>query len=168
MAAVIGAPSLARASVPRPPQPAERALQLYNTHTGESLRTVFWAEGQFLPDALDDINRLLRDHRNDAVAAIDPQLLLLLDGISGKFGRGNTLHVISGYRSPASNALLAAHSDGVARHSLHLEGKAIDVRLPGHDLRALHRAALAARGGGVGYYASSQFVHIDTGRLRHW
>jgi uncharacterized protein YcbK (DUF882 family) len=146
----------------------ERTLRLYNTHTGESLRSVFWAEGQFVADALQDINKLLRDHRNNKVKPMDPQLLVLLDKVSAQFGDQHVLHVISGYRSPESNAQLHEHSRGVAPHSLHIEGKAIDVRLPGTDLAALHRAAIAAGGGGVGYYPDSQFVHIDTGRVRYW
>ena len=147
---------------------AERSLRFYNTHTGETLRSVFWAEGQFLPDALVDINKLLRDHRSNTIAAIDPQLLLLLDKVSSQFGNNSIVHVISGYRSPQTNQKLAERSDGVAKHSLHLEGRAIDVRIPGRDLANVRRAALAMQGGGVGYYPNSQFVHMDTGRVRSW
>jgi uncharacterized protein YcbK (DUF882 family) len=146
----------------------ERALRFYNTHTGESLRTIFWAEGEFIPDALQDINKILRDHRNDKIAQMDPQLLVLLDKVSAQFGDQKVLHIISGYRSPETNAKLHANSDGVAKHSLHMEAKAIDIRLPGTDLASLHKAAMAARGGGVGYYPDSQFVHMDTGRVRYW
>ena len=165
VASALSMPALARAAAA---QPNERVLRLYNTHTGESLKSVFWAEGQFVPDALADINKLLRDHRSNTVAAIDPQLLVLLEGVSAKFGSKDLLHVISGYRSPETNRKLAAASGGVARHSMHLEGKAIDVRMPGRDLASLHKAAMAAKGGGVGYYPESQFVHMDTGRPRHW
>lgn len=165
LASALGVPAIARAAAALP---YERTLRLYNTHTGESLRSIFWAEGKFLPDALKDINQLLRDHRNNSVAPIDPELLVLIDRVSAQFGSQHVLHVISGYRSPASNRLLAEHSGGVATHSLHMEGKAIDVRLPGRDLASLRKAALAARGGGVGYYPDSQFVHMDTGRLRSW
>jgi len=168
LASALGAPAIARAATAIPVMPAERALRLYNTHTGESLRSIFWAEGKFLPDALKDINRLLRDHRNNAIAPIDPELLVLIDKVSAQFGSQKVLHVISGYRSPESNKMLAENSGGVATHSLHIEGKAIDVRLPGQDLASLHKAALRARGGGVGYYPDSQFVHMDTGRLRSW
>jgi len=167
LASALSMPAFARAAA-APAAQGERILRLHNTHTGESLRSVFWAEGQFLPDALSDINKLLRDHRNNAIAAIDPQLLVLLDKVSAQFGSQHVLHVISGYRSPESNRKLAERSGGVARHSMHMEGKAIDVRIPGRDLSHLHRAALAARGGGVGYYPESQFVHLDTGRVRHW
>lgn len=165
VASALSMPALARAAVA---QPNERVLRLYNTHTGESLKSLFWAEGQFVPDALAEINKLLRDHRNNTISPIDPQLLLLLDRVSAEFGSKDVLHVISGYRSPASNKKLAAASGGVARHSMHLEGKAIDIRMPGRDLASLHKAAMAAKGGGVGYYPDSQFVHIDTGRPRHW
>jgi uncharacterized protein YcbK (DUF882 family) len=166
LASALGVPAFARAAAAVSPH--ERSLRLYNTHTGESLRSVFWAEGKFLPDALNDINKLLRDHRNNSIAAIDPQLLVLLDKVSAQFGSQNVVHVISGYRSPESNRMLAEHSGGVARHSLHMEGKAIDVRIPGRELSSLHQAALKAGGGGVGYYPDSQFVHMDTGRVRHW
>lgn len=166
LASALSVPAIARANAA--PLPHERTLRLYNTHTGETLRSVFWAEGKFVPEALNDINKLLRDHRNNKVAPIDPKLLFLLDQVSSKIGNGKVLHIISGYRSPESNQLLAEKTNGVARHSLHLEGKAIDVRMPGRDLASLHKAALHAGGGGVGYYPESQFVHMDTGRLRHW
>ena len=165
LASALSMPALARAATAAP---GERTLRLYNTHTGESLKSVFWAEGQFVPDALAEINKLLRDHRSNTVAPIDPQLLVLLDQVSAKFGSNQVMHVISGYRSPETNRKLAAASGGVAKHSMHLDGKAIDIRLPGRDLASVHKAALAARQGGVGYYPDSQFVHMDTGRVRHW
>lgn len=176
LASVLGTPALSRAAAqpadaaPVVPAaaPGERILRLYNTHTGESLRSLFWAEGQFIPDALQDINKLLRDHRNNKIAAIDPQLLVLLDRISAQFGDHPTFNVISGYRSPETNAMLHENTTGVAKHSLHMEGMAIDIRIPGQDLAKLHRVALAARGGGVGYYPDSDFVHMDVGRVRHW
>lgn len=165
LASALTMPALARAAVAAP---NERVLRLYNTHTGESIKSVFWAEGQFIPDALMDINKLLRDHRNNSIATMDPQLLLLLDRVSARFGGTEVLHVISGYRSPESNAKLAAESGGVAKHSMHIEGKAIDIRMPGRDLASLHKAAMGMGAGGVGYYPDSQFVHMDTGRVRHW
>lgn len=165
LASVIGMPALAKAAQPAP---AERTLRLYNTHTGESLRSVFWAEGQFIPDALKDINKLLRDHRNDKIAEMDPELIVLLNDVSDKFGDNQVLHIISGYRSPESNAKLAAASNGVAKHSMHMDGKAIDIRMPGKNLAQLHKAAMSMKAGGVGYYPDSQFVHMDTGRVRYW
>jgi uncharacterized protein YcbK (DUF882 family) len=165
LASAVGMPALAKAAQPAP---AERTLRMYNTHTGESLRRVFWAEGQFIPDALKDINKLLRDHRNDKIAEMDPNLIVLLNDVSDKFGDNQVLHIISGYRSPESNAKLAAASNGVARHSMHMDGKAIDIRLPGKNLAQLHKAAMSMKAGGVGYYPDSQFVHMDTGRVRYW
>lgn len=165
LASAIGMPALAKAAQPAP---AERTLRLYNTHTGESLRSVFWAEGQFIPDALKDINKLLRDHRNDKIAEMDQNLIVLLNDVSDKFGDNQVLHIISGYRSPESNAKLAAASSGVAKHSMHMDGKAIDIRMPGKDLAQLHKAAMSMKAGGVGYYPDSQFVHMDTGRVRYW
>ena len=165
LASALTVPAIARAA---PAAPYERSLRLYNTHTGESLRAVYWAEGKFVPEAMNDINKLLRDHRNNQVAQMDPKLVYLLDQVSTAVGSNSVVHIISGYRSPASNQLLADTTNGVARHSMHLDGKAIDVRIPGRDLASLHKAALRAAGGGVGYYPESQFVHIDTGRLRHW
>jgi len=165
LASVLSLPALAKTAQAAP---GERTLRLYNTHTGETVRSVFWAEGQFIPDALQDINKVLRDHRNNQIAPIDPQLLVLLNEVSAKFGDNQLVHVISGYRSPASNAKLRANSTGVAKHSMHMDGKAIDIRLPGRDLAQLRKAAMAMRGGGVGYYPDSQFVHMDTGRVRYW
>src|SRR5687768_7067406 len=97
LASALSVPAMARAAVAAP---HERVLRLYNTHTGESIKSVFWAEGEFIPDALQDINKLLRDHRSNTIATMDPKLLLLLDGVSAKFGGTEVLHVISGYRSP--------------------------------------------------------------------
>jgi uncharacterized protein YcbK (DUF882 family) len=173
LASTLGLPAVTRAAdvaaaAAASATPNERTLRLYNTHTGESLRSIFWAEGQFIPDALQDINKVLRDHRNNAIEPIDPQLLVLLDRVSAQFGSQNVLHVISGYRSPETNAKLHANSNGVAKHSMHMEGKAIDIRIPGQDLAKLHKVAMAQRGGGVGYYPDSQFVHMDTGRVRYW
>lgn len=144
-------------------------LRFYNTHTGEKLTSTFWEQGEFIPDALGDINKVLRDHRTNKIADIDPELLLLLGQLNGKLGNSKELHIISGYRAPESNAFLRGHgSGGVAKRSLHMEGKAIDIRLPGTDLRNLQKAAMSLQGGGVGYYDSSQFVHMDTGRVRYW
>lgn len=167
--AVLGAglylPGSAWASLTTEP---ERSLSLYNTHTGESLKRVFWAEGAFIPESLAEINKLLRDHRTNDVAPIDPHLLTLLGNITQLVAPTDTLHVISGYRSPRSNQALAGQSNGVAKHSLHMDGKAIDIRMPGRDLAYLRDSALSLKQGGVGFYPSSQFVHVDTGRVRKW
>jgi len=111
---------------------------------------------------------LLRDHRADASSAMDPKLLDLLHQLQTKVEHQGEFHVISGYRSPATNEMLSKHSSGVAKRSYHMLGQAIDVRLPGFDTRQLHKAAKSLKGGGVGYYASSDFVHLDVGRVRYW
>jgi len=147
---------------------AEKSLALYHTHTGEKLNAIYWAEGNYLNDSLREINYILRDPRDNEVHAIDPRLLDLLFAISEKIDAARPFHVISGYRSPKSNAFLRARSGGVAEKSLHLVGKAIDIRLPGRDTRSLQRAATALQRGGVGYYPKSDFIHVDVGRVRYW
>jgi uncharacterized protein YcbK (DUF882 family) len=146
----------------------ERTLRLYNTHTGEQSDVTYWAEGVYQPDGLADVNRLLRDHRSGEVSSIDTGLLDLLCVLAASLGTQQRFHVISGYRSPASNALLREQGGGVARRSLHMDGLAIDIRVPGRNLADLRRAALALGGGGVGYYPASDFVHVDVGRVRTW
>jgi uncharacterized protein YcbK (DUF882 family) len=146
----------------------ERSLALYNTHTGESIKTVFWAEGSYIPPALAEINYVLRDHRNNEIKDISPMLLDLLCDINRMVDGRQPFQIISGYRSPTTNKKLAALSDGVAKHSMHLDGKAIDIRVPGRELVQVRRAALMLQGGGVGYYPKSDFVHVDVGRIRQW
>ncbi|TPW12949.1 MAG: hypothetical protein FD130_1662 [Halothiobacillaceae bacterium] len=148
--------------------PSERSLSFYNLHTGEKLKTVYWSKGIYHPEAFEEINYFMRDHRNDQIKAIDHHLLNLLYSVKTKLATTQPFHVISAYRSPATNRLLAEHSDGVAKRSLHMEGQAIDVFVPGRALRQVRRAALALKGGGVGYYPKDNFVHLDTGRVRRW
>lgn len=144
-------------------------LAFVNTHTGEALDVVYREGGRYLTDALSDIDRVLRDHRSGDVHPIDRALLEQLTMLGSLLGTGGRpFHVISGYRSPKTNAMLAARSGGVATRSLHLSGRAIDIRLPGMPLATLHRAALGMQAGGVGFYARSNFVHLDTGRVRRW
>ncbi len=143
-------------------------LAFYNTHTAERIDVVYRDANGYVPDALAAIAQVLRDHRNDTVKAIDPELLEQLHRIGTTLGAAQPFHVISGYRSPETNSRLAAASGGVARHSLHLEGRAIDIRVPGRPLADLHRVALELRAGGVGRYVASDFIHIDTGRVRTW
>ena len=150
------------------PTEQERHLSFYNTHTGESLRTVYRANGTYLPEGLLEINHILRDFRTDQDSSIDPQLLDLLYTVRSQLDSNQPFNIISGYRSPATNAKLRAKSGGVAKRSLHMDGKAIDVRLPKVELTRLRQAALDLKRGGVGYYPKSDFVHIDTGRVRHW
>lgn len=146
----------------------ERAVSFRNLHTGESLSATYWAEGEYLAGELTAINQVLRDHRSGDVHAMDKKLMDLLFLLQQSVGVKGPYHVISGYRSPASNAKLHAKSNGVAKRSLHMQGKAIDIRLPGCDLKHLRSAALELKAGGVGYYAKSDFIHVDTGRVRRW
>ncbi len=147
---------------------AERKLSFYNTHTGEKIKAVYCEQGAYVTQALTDINYILRDFRTGEVKDIDTDLLDLLFNLQQKLQSTGPFHVISGYRSQKTNSLLCTMSNGVAGHSLHIHGKAIDIRLPGHDLKTLQRAAIDLRRGGVGYYPSSDFVHVDVGRIRYW
>jgi len=145
-----------------------RSLAFYHTHTGESLDIVYHDGSNMIGDALAAINRYLRDFRSDEVHPIDAGLLHQLHSIRSLTGNRGTFEVISAYRSPDTNAMLGKKSNGVAKRSLHMEGKAIDVRLSGVDTPRLRDAALALKAGGVGYYHKSDFVHVDTGRVRTW
>jgi uncharacterized protein YcbK (DUF882 family) len=129
---------------------------------------VYWEEGRFVPDALRDIDWVLRDHRTDQVHEIDRALLQLLSALHSSLQTAEPFEIISGYRSPASNALLQATTTGVVADSLHLRGMAVDIRVPGRPLPGLRAAALVLQRGGVGYYPESGFVHVDVGRARAW
>lgn len=159
------------ASVAPAKKAAVRSLSFFNTHTGERLKTTYCCDGQYEPAALEQINHILRDWRVDKVKPIDPKLLDLLHELSGTLETDTPFHIISGYRSPVTNAALrtkgGAHT-GVATQSLHMVGKAIDIRVPGVKLDHLRGAARSLKLGGVGYYPSSNFVHVDTGRVRFW
>ncbi len=162
-------PGVARAALHLAGDSSEpRRLRFYNLHTDEHLDAEYFAEGRYVPAALDAINHILRDYRRNEVKAIDPRLLDLLYELNERLDTTAPFDVISGYRSPLTNAMLHARSEGVAAHSLHIDGKAIDIRVPGRDLAMLHRTALAMRAGGVGYYPHSDFVHVDVGRVRQW
>lgn len=171
-ALVTGAASKGVMAMPRRPGPlADEVARLafVNTHTGESLDVVYREGEQYLTDAIAEIDRVLRDHRSGEVFPMDRALLDQLDRLGALLGTGSKpFHVISGYRSPATNAMLHARSGGVATRSLHMSGQAIDIRMPGVPLATLHRAALSLQAGGVGYYPRSDFVHVDTGRVRAW
>ena len=148
--------------------PAERRLHLINTHTGEEFDAPYFADGAYRQERLGALDWLLRDYRTSEVLAMDSRLFDLLHDIAQAAGREPRYEIISGYRSPATNAMLAATTDGVSSHSLHMEGRAIDVRLIGLPSIALRDLALAMQAGGVGYYPASDFVHLDTGRVRNW
>ncbi|MCX7070443.1 MAG: DUF882 domain-containing protein [Gammaproteobacteria bacterium] len=150
-----------------------RLLTMHHTHTGERIEQVYARGDQYLPEALGSLNRFLRDHYSGDVGRIDPALFDLLHRVHRVLGLGDQpgacFEVISGYRSPATNQLLRkTRGGGVASHSLHLQGQAIDVRLAGVPLADLRDAALSLKAGGVGYYPREQFVHLDTGRVRRW
>jgi uncharacterized protein YcbK (DUF882 family) len=145
-----------------------RSLAMYNPHTGESIDLVYCENGYYVPGALQEVNHFFRDFRANLIKPIDPRLLDLLHSIRQSSDSTKPFNLVSGYRSPQTNAMLAAQYEGVARHSMHIEGKAADINLPGRQLSILQRIALAMRFGGVGYYPQSGFVHVDTGRIRHW
>ena len=148
--------------------PKKRDLFLHNIHTGESFRDTYWANGHYIPGAMAQLRHVLRDHRTNTQHDIDPALMDLLVALRGRLQSSERFEVISGFRSQATNDMLCETSSGVARHSMHPRGKAIDIRLPGRDLRRVRDAALKLKRGGVGYYHDSDFVHVDTGPVRHW
>jgi uncharacterized protein YcbK (DUF882 family) len=150
--------------------PETRDLSFYHTHTGERLEVVYWQDGDYVQSALDDINVFLSDFRTGDRAEIDPELLDLIYDVRESLGSDGTYQVISAYRSPETNEMLRSRSTstGVARKSQHLLGKAIDVRLEGVSTAELRDAAFSLQRGGVGYYETSDFVHMDTGRVRRW
>ena len=166
-AAAFAIPGIAWAGL-RAPVRQVRSLDFYNLHTGESLKTVYYENGRYIAGSLAEIDYVLRDFRANEVKPIDPRLLDLLVELRDRLGTTMPYDVISGYRSPKTNAMLHAASEGVAVHSLHIDGRAIDIRVPNRNLATVHSAALSLREGGVGYYPRSDFVHVDTGRVRRW
>ena len=167
LAAAGALPALATAA--RASVPGARGLAMVHTHTGEHINLVYAIDGQYDAAALSSLNRFLRDHYTGDIGTIDPQVFDQLYRVQREFGGGRAFEVISGYRCPATNdQLRQTRGGGVAKHSLHMEGRAIDVRLPGVPLADLRDAARSLRAGGVGFYPHEQFVHLDTGRLRTW
>ncbi len=149
-------------------RPPEKAVALYNSHTGESLSAIYWVQGRYLPEALSAVDRVLRDHRTDEIKPIDPQVLDLLYAINEELECHHPFFIISAYRSPTTNAYLRFKSRRVAEHSLHMDGKAVDLRLPGWASHTLRQVAVDLHMGGVGYYPRSDFVHVDVGPVRYW
>jgi uncharacterized protein YcbK (DUF882 family) len=146
-----------------------RTLSLVHTHTNERIALTYAVAGSYRSEALAALNRFLRDHYSGDIGTIDPALFDQLYQLQRLFGESRPFEVISGYRCPTTNARLrATRGGGVASRSLHLEGRAIDIRAPGVPLSDLRDAAISLRAGGVGFYSSSQFVHLDTGRVRRW
>ncbi|MGA7625749.1 MAG: DUF882 domain-containing protein [Candidatus Acidiferrales bacterium] len=150
-------------------QSRDHFLLLYNTHTGERLDIVYRRGDQYVSTALAKLDYFLRDHRTGDVRHFDPRLFDILSDLTSSVGHpGGEIDIVCGYRTPSTNESLRAHTAGVAKHSLHIQAEAIDLRMPGIDTITLRKAALALRRGGVGYYPHSDFIHVDTGRLRQW
>jgi len=146
----------------------KRALSFYHTHTQQELNITYALGKVYNPKALAQINYFLRDYQTGKAHPIDPKLLDILWSIQGQMGSKGVYEVISGFRSPLTNRQLREHSSGVAGHSLHMKGKAIDIRFSGADTDQIHQCAVGMKSGGVGYYAKSDFVHLDTGTYRTW
>jgi uncharacterized protein YcbK (DUF882 family) len=145
-----------------------RWVHLRNIHTDEKLEAVYWEKGEYVPDAVQALNKVLRDYRNDEVHRMDTGLYDILDQIRAKTESKSPFQIISGYRSPATNKMLTERSGEVAKHSLHMDGKAMDIFLEDVDLQHVRAAALDLGRGGVGYYPVSKFVHVDVGPVRKW
>jgi len=151
------------------PDPSDYQLHLYNIHTRERLDVVYRRGDQYDTGALARINEYLRDYRTGSIREYDPRVFDLLHDVVASVGHADgEIQIVCGYRTPHTNEYLRTHGHGVARHSLHMQGKAIDIRVPGVSAAKLRDAALALHRGGVGYYAHSNFVHVDTGRVRRW
>jgi uncharacterized protein YcbK (DUF882 family) len=145
----------------------QQPMSFYHTHTGEHLEIEYSCNG-CTPVTLNRLNNFLRDFRTGDVHPIDPGLLDIIYGIQQKNGSNGIIEIVSGYRSPRTNEQLRSKSSGVAKKSLHMKGQAVDIRITDLDTRKLRDSAISLRQGGVGYYAKSNFVHIDTGRFRTW
>ncbi|MFA5925008.1 MAG: DUF882 domain-containing protein [Methylococcaceae bacterium] len=148
--------------------PGYKTLSFEHTHTGEKLKLTYFERGNYIKDALQEINYLLRDFRTDDIHPIDTALLDQLFDLKQTLGLNKPFHIISGYRSPFTNAQLHKHSHGVAKQSFHMQGRAIDIRVEGVSSKMIKNAALTLAQGGVGYYPRSNFVHLDSGRFRTW
>ncbi len=168
VASAIGFPCARMAGASIAPRSSERWLELHNTHTSESLAVAFERDGEFVTASLAGLTQILRDHRSGEAHPIDVRLYAQLADLAQVAGVEPRFEIISGYRSPSTNAKLADNSSGVAKRSLHMEGRAIDVRLRGVSCAKLRDLALEAARGGVGFYRRSDFVHLDTGRVRAW
>ena len=148
--------------------PGYKTLSFVHTHTGEKLKLTYSERGNYIKDALQEINYLLRDFRTDDIHPIDTALLDQLFDLKQTIGLNKPYHIISGYRSPFTNAQLRKHKHGVAEHSFHMQGRAIDIRVEGVSSKMIRNAALNMAQGGVGYYPRNNFVHLDSGRFRTW
>ncbi len=148
---------------------AEHSLQLYNTHTNEKIDIVYRRGDQYIQSALAKLDYFLRDHNTNEVRHFDPRLYDILSDLTASVGHpGGEIDIVCGYRTTSTNAALREHTIGVAKNSLHIQAEAIDLRMPGVNTLKLRKAALALARGGVGYYPHSDFIHVDTGRVRQW
>lgn len=171
MMAALGAsilPGTAMAQAANPAMLGGREIKMFNAHTGEKFAGTYWANGRYIPDAFSGIKGIMRDHRNNETFPIDPRLMDILYVLQNKLDNFDGFRVLSGYRSPKSNAMLRRNGEGVAKNSLHMTGQAVDISLPGTSLSTLHKMAVTVHSGGVGFYPKTGFVHIDTGRVRTW
>ena len=161
--AVVSVPGIGAATVPK-----KRSLTLLHTHNNQHLEVTYAWGDKYNPFALAKINKFLRDYKTGQAYPIDPRLLDILWAIQREMGRKGVYEVISGYRSPQTNGRMWHKGAGVAKNSLHMQGKAIDIRFPGISTSQIHQCAVAMERGGVGYYPKSDFVHLDTGEFRTW
>lgn len=150
------------------PAIAPKRLHLHSVHTGETINIVFWRDGAYIPEALDKLNHFLRDHRSGAVTQMDPELFSIIHRLYGAVDGEGPIEIISGYRSAETNAMLRRMGRNVARKSMHVIGRAMDIRIQNVSAKKVRDTALDFKIGGVGFYPKSNFVHIDTGRYRFW
>jgi uncharacterized protein YcbK (DUF882 family) len=162
----MGSPKIAQAafSIFTP----HKTLSLQHHHTGENLTLTYYEQGRYIPGALQEISHFMRDYHTDTVHSFDKALLDQLHDVKLLLGVNKPFHILSAYRSPGTNADLRRHSQGVAKHSLHMEGRAVDIRMEGVNAKTIRNVALTLQRGGVGFYPNSNFVHLDTGELRTW
>jgi uncharacterized protein YcbK (DUF882 family) len=146
----------------------KRSIAFYHTHTGERLEVVYYSAGHYRKTALDQINHFLRDFRTGDMASVDPATIDIVHAVQQHADHQGEVHIVSAYRSKTTNEMLRRKGTGVARKSQHIEAKAIDFRLPGVDTAAIRDIARALKRGGVGYYRQSDFIHVDSGRVRFW
>ncbi|QBY00615.1 DUF882 domain-containing protein [Rhodophyticola sp. CCM32] len=145
-----------------------RKLTMYNGRTGENMDMIYWIDGDYIGPALDEINFFMRDWRQNEVRAIDPRTIDIMTASHNLLETSEPYTLLSGYRSPATNAMLRARSRGVARNSRHMVGEAADLRINSRSVSQVFRAAAACNAGGVGRYSGSNFVHMDCGPVRTW
>lgn len=143
-------------------------ISFRNTHTGESFSGVYRVGDKYLPEAFERMNYVLRDHRADEVFPMDPRIVDIVKVLQDRTNSSGPVEVLSGYRSPKTNAMLRGASTGVAKNSFHMYGQAMDIRMPGYSTRRLRDQAKKMKAGGVGFYPKSDFVHVDTGKVRSW